>query len=81
MARRPAINNMMLAGHDRLRASVVGLILFDAATIEDLATYADPNQEPAGISNVIANGQVACDKGRNTGTSAAEMVRFRRAVP
>jgi len=55
------------------------LVLFDPLIIEDRATYADPKQEPAGISKVIVNGQVAYDEGRHTGVGAGRMLRYRRA--
>lgn len=54
------------------------LVLFDPDTVEDLATYQQPKQEPNGISMVIVNGQVAYEDGRHTGVGSGEMLRFKR---
>lgn len=54
------------------------LVLFDAATIIDTATYDQPQQEAAGIKLVVVNGQIALDNGRHTGAGAGKMLRFRR---
>jgi N-acyl-D-aspartate/D-glutamate deacylase len=35
------------------------LVLFDPATVEDKATFADPFQYPAGIPTVVVNGRIA----------------------
>ena len=53
------------------------LVLFDAATVRDRATYADPKQEPEGIVAVIVNGQLAYDRGVHTGVGAGRMLRYR----
>ncbi|MCA9826183.1 MAG: amidohydrolase family protein, partial [Dehalococcoidia bacterium] len=58
---------------------IADLVLFDPATVEDLATYDDPKLEPAGISKVIVSGRVAFDAGTHTGTGAGRMLRFRQA--
>jgi N-acyl-D-amino-acid deacylase len=55
------------------------LVLFDPATVQDLATYAEPKQEPAGILKVIVNGKIAYDEGRHTGAGAGQMLRYRRS--
>jgi N-acyl-D-amino-acid deacylase len=54
------------------------LVLFDPATVQDLATYKDPKQEPAGIDLVMVNGQIACEAGRHTNAGAGRMLRYRR---
>ena len=54
------------------------LVLFDPGAVKDLATYEQPKQEPAGISMVIVNGQVACENGRHTGVGSGRMLRFKR---
>lgn len=54
------------------------LVLFDPETVEDLATYEDPKREPAGISMVVVNGQVACEDGKHTGVGSGRALRFRR---
>jgi N-acyl-D-aspartate/D-glutamate deacylase len=52
------------------RGFAADLVVFDPATIEDRATFADPFQYPAGIKAVIVNGQVALlDNGRSDSRS------------
>lgn len=42
------------------------LLIWDANTIEDNATYADPHRYATGIDYVIVNGVLVIDKGANT---------------
>lgn len=53
------------------------LVLFDAGTIRDRATYEDPKQEPEGIRMVLVNGLPAYEEGRHTGAGAGQMLRYR----
>ncbi|MBI3105404.1 MAG: amidohydrolase family protein [Candidatus Rokubacteria bacterium] len=43
------------------RGFAADLALFDAATIRDEATYADPHRHPTGMPYVVVNGQVVVD--------------------
>ncbi|WP_322795993.1 D-aminoacylase [Tepidiforma sp.] len=54
------------------------LVLFDPNTVEDLATYEEPKQEPRGIRMVVVNGQVAYEDGRHTGAGSGIMLRYRQ---
>jgi N-acyl-D-amino-acid deacylase len=54
------------------------LVLFDPATVQDLASYDDPKQTPAGIPLVIVNGKVAWRGEANTAAGAGQMLRYRR---
>jgi dihydroorotase/N-acyl-D-amino-acid deacylase len=51
------------------------VVVFDPATIADVATYAEPRQYPAGIDYVVVNGQVAVDRGAQTDARAGRMLR------
>lgn len=42
------------------------LVLFNAQTVADKATYTDPHQYPVGIPYVIVNGVVVIDQGQHT---------------
>ena len=42
------------------------LVVFDPATIRDLATFERPHQYPEGVSHVVVNGQVVVDGGKIT---------------
>jgi N-acyl-D-amino-acid deacylase len=55
------------------------LVVFDPALIRDVATYADPKQEPEGVRWVIVNGQLVVDRGRHTGARPGRLLRFRRS--
>ena len=50
------------------------IVVFDAETIIDTATYEDPKQFPLGIPFVLVNGQIAVDNGRCTGVMAGQAV-------
>ncbi len=53
------------------------MVIFDPATIADIATYSEPRQYPAGIGHVIVNGAVAVADGRQTDARAGRMLRAR----
>lgn len=53
------------------------LVVFDAATVKDRATFTEPHQYAAGIETVIVNGQVAVDRGAPTGVRAGRVLRRR----
>jgi N-acyl-D-amino-acid deacylase len=70
-----------LAGRGLVREGYwADLVLFDAATVRDTATYKDPKQEPEGIRMVVVNGQVAIENGLHTGIGAGRMLRYGRDV-
>ena len=54
------------------------LTLFDAATVEDTATYDDPKQTPTGVPLVIVNGRVAWRNGQHQNAASGQMLRYRR---
>jgi N-acyl-D-aspartate/D-glutamate deacylase len=53
------------------------LVVFDAATVNDRATYADPEQPPVGMPHVIVNGEFAVRDGQYTGARAGKVLRAR----
>ncbi|KAF2208674.1 hypothetical protein CERZMDRAFT_114407 [Cercospora zeae-maydis SCOH1-5] len=53
------------------------LVLFDAGTIRDVATYADPRQPAQGIRAVLVNGKFAVAEGKATGERAGKTLRLR----
>jgi len=55
------------------------LVVLDAATVADQATFTAPHQYPAGIEYVVVNGAVAVDGGRMTGARAGRLLRRRTA--
>jgi len=60
-----------LSGRGVLRAGgYADIVVFDPATVADLATFADPHQLSAGVSAVLVNGQVTLSSGAFTGELA-----------
>jgi N-acyl-D-amino-acid deacylase len=56
------------------------LVLFDANTILDVATFAVPEKSAAGIRMVLVNGHIAVDEGKALGTRAGRTIRLRASV-
>ncbi len=50
------------------------LVLFDAQTVADTATYDDPHQYPEGIAYVVVNGVVVVDQGQHTGALPGQVL-------
>ena len=51
------------------------LVVFDPATVQELATYADPHRFPAGIEHVLVTGEMTSPNGRHTGARAGRVLR------
>ena len=51
------------------------LVLFDAETVSDTATYEEPRQQAAGIEHVFVNGVAVLADGRHTGALAGRALR------
>jgi N-acyl-D-amino-acid deacylase len=54
------------------------LVLFDASSVEDTATYDDPKQIPTGVPLVIVNGQIAWRNGQHQNAASGQMLRYRQ---
>ena len=57
-----------------LKADVV---VFDAATVADQATYEDPHRYAVGVDFVVVNGRLTVDNGRHLGTLAGKVLKRR----
>ncbi len=51
------------------------IVVFDAATVGDRATWSEPLQHPVGVRAVFVNGQLAVDRGQVTGVRAGRVLR------
>lgn len=51
------------------------LVLFDAATVADEATFEDPHRYPVGIRHVLVNGETVVENGTHTGTRPGRVLR------
>jgi len=50
------------------------IVIFDPATVADVATYDNPKQYPKGIPYVIVNGTVVVEGGHHTGTRPGTVI-------
>jgi N-acyl-D-amino-acid deacylase len=50
------------------------IVLFDAQTVADRATFTDPHQYPAGIPYVVVNGVAVIDQGQHTGALPGQVL-------
>ena len=57
------------------------VVLFNPATIGDLATYAQPHQVSLGVRWVLVNGAVVVREGEHTGALPGRIVRGPGYVP
>lgn len=55
--------------------SAADVVLFDAATVRDMATFDQPKVPSRGIRFVVVNGEVAVDEGKATGARAGRVLR------
>ena len=53
------------------------VVVFDPATVADIATYEEPRQYPAGIPHVLVNGELAVENGAPVKASAGQVLRRR----
>jgi len=65
-----------LADRGRLRAGAAAdVVVFDAATIIDQATFAEPHRYPRGVHTVLVNGTAVVRQGRETGATPGRVLR------
>ena len=57
------------------RGKRADLVVFDAATIADRATFDSPLEAPVGISHVLVNGTAVVERGRHTGARPGRFLR------
>ena len=57
------------------------VVIFDPATVHDLATFADPNQLSQGMEYVLVNGTAVIDQGKMTGAKPGKVLRGPGYVP
>lgn len=68
-------SRLQLADRGIIRpGAIADLIAFNAETVRDRATFAEPRQAPMGISTTIVDGQVVVRDGRLTGASPGKVL-------
>lgn len=55
--------------------AIADLVVFDPATVADVATYEAPTRHPVGIDHVVVNGRLAIRDGTETGERAGRLLR------
>jgi dihydroorotase/N-acyl-D-amino-acid deacylase len=67
---------LRLEGRGLLRTGMwADVVIFDPATIRDLATFDNPNQLSQGMAYVLVNGVPVIDQGKMTGTLPGKVLR------
>ena len=67
---------LRLEGRGLLRAGMwADVVIFDPATIRDLATFDNPNQLSQGMTYVLVNGVPVIDQGKMTGALPGKVLR------
>ena len=64
--------------HDRGRIAKsmkADLVLFNAKTVQDGATFEEPHRYPVGIDSVLVNGTVTVEKGKHNGSRSGKVLR------
>ena len=75
MSAMPA-RRLKLRGRGKIAVGAwADLVLFDPATVEDKATFAEPFQYPAGIPTVVVNGRIALRDGERVGKGNGKALR------
>jgi N-acyl-D-amino-acid deacylase len=75
-----AAGNFGLEGRGRVAAGCAAdLVVFDAATVIDTATYDEPQRAATGIEQVIVNGAPVWQAGRETGARPGRVLKRMRA--
>jgi dihydroorotase/N-acyl-D-amino-acid deacylase len=57
------------------------VVIFDPATVRDLATFDNPNQLSEGMEFVLVNGVPVIDQGKMTGALPGKVLRSASYVP
>jgi N-acyl-D-aspartate/D-glutamate deacylase len=75
MSSLPA-TRLKLTDRGLLRAGMkADIVVFDAATVKDRATFAEPHQYAEGFRYVVVNGAVVLDDGKMTDVRAGQVLR------
>jgi N-acyl-D-amino-acid deacylase len=73
---------LRLEGRGLLRTGMwADVVIFDPATIRDLATFDNPNQLSQGMAYVIVNGVLVIDRGKMTGVLPGKVLRGSGYIP
>ena len=69
-------DNLRIEDRGRLREGFFAdVVVFDPATIQDHATFAEPHQYATGVAHVFVNGVPVIENGEHTGATPGRFVR------
>ncbi|MFC1661732.1 amidohydrolase family protein, partial [Gemmatimonadota bacterium] len=70
------VENLSIRRRGRLEPGFFAdVVVFDPATIQDHATFAEPHQYATGVEYVLVNGEVVVEGGEHTGATPGRVVR------
>ena len=73
---------MRLTDRGVLKAGMwADVVIFDPATVHDLATFDDPNQLSEGMDYVLVNGVLVIEQGKMTGALPGKVLRGSGYIP
>ncbi|WP_137119723.1 amidohydrolase family protein [Segeticoccus rhizosphaerae] len=75
MTRLPAANFGITGRGRREEGAFADVVVFDLATVADIATFDHPHRLSVGVGDVVVNGRAAIRGGEFTGTLAGRAVR------
>ena len=56
------------------KGAFADVVIFDAGSVRDQATFSQPHQYPVGIETVLVNGVIAVEGGKATGVRAGRVL-------
>jgi N-acyl-D-aspartate/D-glutamate deacylase len=75
-------NQFGLAGRGAIKVGAAAdVVIFDAAKVADVATFAAPHAYPIGISHVLVNGVPAVRAGEPVGGRSGQVLRRSKRLP
>jgi N-acyl-D-amino-acid deacylase len=75
LSKLPATNLKLQKRGELKQGHYADIVIFDPRTVQDHATYEEPQQYATGISDVLVNGVQVIKNGEHTGASPGRFVK------